>query len=310
MPSHRARLVSRYLRWTFKPIDISQMDPAELRALVEKRTPPLWPKGVEREEITSPVKGEWQRPNNSTPGATIYYLHGGGYVFGSPRTHRSLTYALSRAAAAPVFSLDYRLAPEHPCPAAIEDALAGWDWLLSTGLKPGEIVVGGDSAGGGLTLALLQALRKRGGPLPAGAFLYSPWTDLAATGEAIRENAESDPMFQADKLYNGGRHYAGALERTDPRVSPLYGSFVDLPKTLIFASGTEILRDDSVRAVEKMKAAGVDVEFILHDGLPHAWPIFRPLMPESQRTIEKTAAFIRRVVKSDPARAQLETAAA
>lgn len=255
---------------------------------------PFLPKGVLREEVTTPVKGEWLKPDRAAPGRTILYFHGGGYVFGSPRTHRPITYALALGATAPVFSLDYRLAPEHPCPVAIEDALAAWTWLLGLGADPKEIFVGGDSAGGGLVLAMMQSLRDKGAATPGGAFLFSPWTDLAATGGSIVENADSDAMFTSDTIRRGGARYAGGLPLDDPRLSPLYGRFDGLPPMIVFASDAEVLRDDSVRAVEKMRAAGGTVDFKLENGLVHAWPLFKPLMPESARTIREVAAFIRK----------------
>lgn len=293
MPSLRARLVNRYIRTTFRKIPLPDIDAAELRKAVESRVLPFLPKGVVREDLSAPVKGEWLRPREIEPGRTILYLHGGGYVFGSPRTHRPVTYALALAVKAPVFSADYRLAPEHPCPAAIEDALAAWDRLVASGVTPEEICVGGDSAGGGLTLALLQALRDRNARMPGGAFLFSPWADLASRGGSIAENAETDAMFTADSIRRGGARYAGSLALDDPRVSPLYGRFDGLPRMIIFASSTELLRDDSVRVAEKARAAGVDVRLKIEDGLVHVWPVFKPLMPESGRTINEVAAFIR-----------------
>lgn len=293
MPSLRARLVNRYIRSTFRELPLPDMEPARLRAVIESRAMPFLPKGVERSDVQRPVKGEWHRPDRPAPGRTILYLHGGGYFFGSPATHRTITYALARAAKAPVFSLDYRLAPEHPCPAAIEDALAAYDYVLAGGAAPETIYVGGDSAGGGLTVALLQALAAAGRPTPGGAFLYSPWTDLEATGASFASNAESDVMFRADSLKRGGRIYAGGLALDDPRVSPLYGRFDGFPRMLMFASTTEMLRDDCARLAEKMKAAGVKTTVRLEEGLVHVWPLFRPLMPESGQAIAETARFIR-----------------
>ncbi|MFZ5617260.1 MAG: alpha/beta hydrolase [Pseudomonadota bacterium] len=295
MPSLRARLVNRYIRSTFRKIPLPDIDSAKLRETVESRVLPFLPKGIDREEITAPVRGEWLRPLKIEPGRTILYLHGGGYVFGSPRTHRPITYALAIAAKAPVFSAAYRLAPEHPCPAAIEDALAAWNWLVASGTRPEEIYVGGDSAGGGLTLALLQALCDKGAAMPGGAFLFSPWADLAARGGSIAENAESDAMFTADSIRRGGAKYAGALALDDPRVSPLYGRFDGLPRMLVFASKDELLRDDSVRVAEKARGAGVEIDLKIEDGLIHVWPLFKPLMPESGRTIKDVAEFIRNV---------------
>lgn len=292
MPSLRARLVNRYIRSTFRRICLPDVDADELRRAVGARALPFLPKGVVREAVAGPVKGEWLRPSATAADRMILYLHGGAYVFGSPRTHRPITYALALAAKAPVFSLDYRMAPEHPCPAAIEDALAAWRWLVASGISPSKIYIGGDSAGGGLTLALLQALRDEGGDRPGGAFLFSPWTDLAARGASLDENAESDAMFAADTIRRGGARYQGALAADDPRVSPLYGRFEGLPPMIVFASDAEVLRDDSTRLVAKARAAGVDAKLRLEAGLVHVWPLFKPLMPESARTINEAAAFI------------------
>lgn len=292
MPSLRARLVNLYIRSTFRKLPLPDIEGATLRQRIEASARQFLPKGVAREEIAAPVKGEWLRPAKIEPGRTVLYIHGGGYVFGSPRLYRPITYGLALAANAPVFSLDYRLAPEHSCPAAIDDALAGWEWLAS--LTPAtEIFVGGDSAGGGLALALLQALREKGAKMPGGVFLYSPWADLAAKGASIAENAESDDMFTADSVRRGGARYAGALALDDPRVSPLYGRFEGFPPMLIFASDDELLRDDAARVAAKARAAGVPVDLRIEKGLIHVWPFFKPLMPESARTIRETAEFIR-----------------
>ncbi len=293
MPSLRARLVNRYVRSTFRRLAIPDIDAVALRAAVESKVLGFLPKGVAREEITVPVRGEWLTPGNKERGRAILYFHGGGYVFGSPRTHRPITYALALAARAPVFSAAYRLAPEYPCPAAIEDACAVWNWMLRSVGRLEEIFVGGDSAGGGLTIALLQSLRDKGDAMPGGAFLFSPWADLAARGSSVEENADRDAMFTADSVRRGGARYAGGLPLDDPRVSPLYGSFKGLPRLMIFASRDELLRDDSVRLAEKARAAGVSVDLRVEEGLIHVWPLFARLMPESGRTIADAAAFIR-----------------
>lgn len=293
MPSLRARLINRYTRRKLKPLRLPDIEPTELRRRMEAASTQILPKSVSRQAVAAPVRGEWQRPDNAAPGRTILYLHGGGYVFGSPRLMRPISCRLAAAARAPTFSLDYRLAPENPCPAAIEDALAAYDWLVAGGVAPKELYVGGDSAGGGLTLALLQALRNRGAALPGGAFLISPWTDLAARGASIDENDERDAMFTADTIRRGAMRYAGTLPLDDPRVSPLYGGFDKLPRLFICASTTEVLRDDAVRTADKAKAAGVPVELHLEEGLVHIWPLFAPVMPESGRTVKKIAAFIR-----------------
>lgn len=294
MPSLRARFVNRFVRMRLKPLKMPDIEPETLRAKMERSAILMLPKSVGIEPVERPVRGEWQRPQKIAPGCIILYFHGGGYVFGSPRLMSPISCHLAAAAEAPAFSLDYRMAPEHPCPAAIEDALAAFNWLLREGARPEEIYVGGDSAGGGLALAMTQALVAAGRPTPGGAFLISPWTDLTASGGSIAENDRKDAMFTADTIRRGGSRYAGPLALDDPRVSPLFGSYDGLPRLYICASRDEVLRDDAIRTAEKAKAAGVPVELQIENGLVHIWPIFAPFVPESVRTIRRIADFIRR----------------
>jgi acetyl esterase/lipase len=293
MPSLRARLLNRYIRSTLKPVFADQrLTTQDVRKRVDAKLLPFTPTGVEIEAVTAPVRGEWHRPAMVTTGRAILYFHGGGYVFGSPESHRHLTFRLAKAASAPVFSLEYRLAPEHPCPAAIDDALACWDWLIAEGFNPGEIFVGGDSAGGGLTLALLQAIQARKGAMPGGAFLYSPWTDLATTGASLEANEASDRMFTAESIRRTATRYSGDLRLDDPRVSPLYGSFEGMPPLLIFVSDDEVLRDDSLRLAERVKQTGGEVELKVENGLAHVWPLFCTFVPEGARAVRETADFM------------------
>jgi len=294
MPSIRAKLVNRYLRSTMKTLPLHEIEPERVRAIFEKRLVPGLPKGIVLEEVESPIKGEWHRLASGEGERTILYFHGGGYIFGSPKTHRSLTYPLALAAKANVFSLEYRLAPEHSCPAAIEDAIAAYQWLRATGHDPKHISFAGDSAGGGLALAALQTLRVNGDPLPASAVLYSPYTDLALEGAALKDNVKSDVMFQEKSIQVGAMYYQGDLDARDPRCSPLYGDMHGLPPLLIFASNSEMLLDDSTRLVRRAEQEGVDVSFIRRDGLAHVWPLFHPLMPEAKIDIDESAAFLRK----------------
>lgn len=238
------------------------------------------------------VTGEWHRPKSAAPGRTILYLHGGGYVFGSAKSHRNLTFALARESRANVFSLDYRLAPEHSFPAAVEDALAAWRWLIDRGGEPARTVIAGDSAGGGLALALMIACREQGLPAPAGAVLYSPWTDLAVTGESITKNAQSEAMFMPGCIAGGvGRYLNGADPRT-PLASPLYADLAGLPPVLIFASADEVLLDDAVRVHKNLCDAGAQSTLLVEKGLTHVWPIYVGRMPEAMRTVRRSAAFV------------------
>ena len=297
MPSLRARLVNLFLRSKMKKLPLHEMDPVKVRRVLNREGPFL-PKGVDIEPVEAKhdggvVRGEWHRPASRESDQAMLYLHGGGYFFGSPLSHRSLTFPLALNAGAAVFSLDYRLGPEDPCPAAIEDAVTAYRWLVASGWMPQNISIAGDSAGGGLTLATMQALRDAGDPLPGAAVLYSPYTDLAAEGASIARNGDNDAMFHAAALAQPNKHYVGALDPKDPRCSPLYGEMAGLPPLLVFASTSEMLYDDSTRLVQRAQAEGVDVEFVERDGLPHIWPYFHPLMPEAGKDIKRSAAFIR-----------------
>ncbi|HEY7183223.1 MAG TPA: alpha/beta hydrolase [Blastocatellia bacterium] len=239
------------------------------------------------------VKGEWLRLSGE-PQRTVYYLHGGAYVACSPETHRAFTSALSRAANARVFALDYRLAPEHRFPAAVEDAVAGYRWLLNQGVDPHEIVIGGDSAGGGLTMATMVALRDAGEPLPRAAFVLSPWADLSCAGRSLDTNDKRDPMFYGAGVRWMAPVYLGGASPRDPLASPVYADLSKLPPLMIHVSDTEVLLDDSMQLSDRAKQCGVDVNLRVWNDLPHAWPVFVALrMPESFQALSEIAEFIR-----------------
>jgi epsilon-lactone hydrolase len=247
------------------------------------------------------VPGEWITAPNSTDATTILYLHGGGYTIGSVNTHADMVSRICRASGARAFSLDYRLAPEHPYPAAVEDAAKAYRWLLGQGIRPESMVISGDSAGGGLTAATLLALKKAGDPLPGAAVLLSPWTDLEATGDSMKTRAEADPMISADPAKTMAKLYAGDVSLTDPLVSPLYGDFHGLPPMLIQVGDAEVLLDDSTRVAEKAKAAGVDVTLEVWDEMIHVFQIFAPMLPEGQQAIDKIGEWVKRHVHSGAA---------
>lgn len=229
-------------------------------------------------------------------GLAVLYLHGGGYFFGSPQTHRPLTLGMARAARAPVWALDYRLAPEHRYPAALEDAVAAYRWLVRSH-PDRRIVLAGDSAGGGLAVATAVTVRDLGLPGPAALICFSPWTDLAATGASLVTNARSCAMFTPESIREAASIYLGGADPLSPGASPLYADLAGLPPTLIFASTDEILLDDSLRLVEKAKARGVMVEIDLLGGVPHVWPLFSRILPEGRDSLAKVADFIDRLVK-------------
>ena len=229
-----------------------------------------------------------------TPGAdrgVILYLHGGAYALGRIATYREFVARLARATRMRGLAIDYRLAPEHPFPAALEDATAAYGWLLTQGHDPAQIIIGGDSAGGGLVLAALVALRDAGKPLPAGAVCISPWTDLALSGASVRSKARVDPMLDPDKLEMYASYYAGAHELTTPLVSPLYADLKGLPSLLIQVGTDEILLDDATRCAERAREDGVDVTLEIWDGMFHVFQVIS-FLPETKRAVGHIAEFV------------------
>jgi monoterpene epsilon-lactone hydrolase len=228
----------------------------------------------------------------SRAGYHVIYLHGGAYVFGSPSHYRNFLWRIARATRAQVLFVNYRLAPEHPFPAALDDAVAAYRWLLAEGADPSRIVIMGDSAGGGLAVSALFRLREQGIAMPAATVMMSPWTDLTVTGESNRVNAESDPLLEPEQARYIARLYLAGADPRSPDASPLYGDPTGLPRSLIQVGSDEIMLDDSLRMAQKMRAAGVDVELEVWPLMPHVWQVFAGFVPESRRAIEKIGAFV------------------
>ena len=233
-------------------------------------------------------------PAEAQCGQHILFLHGGGYVAGSPVLYRHLTWRFAMAAGAAVTAIDYRLAPEHPFPAALDDAVAAWRALLAEGADPRHCAVMGDSAGGGLTLALALRLRDQAEPMPAALAALSPWTDLAITGASCRLNAVVDPMQNADDLLPLAAKYLAGADPRNPYASPLYGNPRGLPPTLLQVGSDEILRDDTVRMAERMREAGCAVTLEIWPRMPHVWHGFAPVLPEARQAIARVGVFLRR----------------
>ncbi|MBN1471245.1 MAG: alpha/beta hydrolase [Syntrophaceae bacterium] len=230
---------------------------------------------------------------NDNDKATILYLHGGAYSMCSPQTHIGVTGLLSDLSQIRVLSVDYRLAPENPYPAALEDAVAAYRWLLKQGVPPDSIVIGGDSAGGGLTFATLLKLKENGDPLPVAAFAMSPWVDLAHTGETMHTKAGEDPMFTESGIDYMAKLYANGADLRLPLISPLYADLRALPPTLIHVGTSEMLLSDSLRMAEALKKAGVDCTIKEWEGLFH---VFHSVVyiPEARIANEEIAAFIKK----------------
>jgi acetyl esterase/lipase len=237
------------------------------------------------------VPAEWLIPPSASPRAVILYLHGGAWTLGWTNIHRRLVAQLARAATSRALAVDYPLAPEHPFPAALEDCLATYRWLLSSGTAPQDVVIAGDSAGGNLTLATLMSLRDAGDPLPAAAVCLSPATDLAGTGESFR--TVKDPAQTAEFVLGMVRHYAGSHDVKSPLLSPLYGDFRGLPPLLVHVGTDELLLSDSTRLAEKARAAGVDVTLVVWPAMWHVWHLVAPFVPEAREAIDAVGAFIR-----------------
>jgi monoterpene epsilon-lactone hydrolase len=252
------------------------------------------PEGAEIEPASiGGVKGEWARGRRARRDSALLYLHGGGYVIGSPKSHRHLTAALSEASGLSLFVPDYRLAPEHPFPAALEDAVAAYKGLLDSGLSPARLAIAGDSAGGGLTIATLVALRERKLPLPACAVGISPWTDLSQGGEAYRTRLKRDPMVTKDGLDAMAAAYLAGADPKTPLASPLFADLHGLPPLLLQVGTEEALYDDTVGLKSRAEAAGVEVSAESWGGMMHVWHIFHPILSEGRDAIARIGSYLK-----------------
>jgi monoterpene epsilon-lactone hydrolase len=295
MPSWQARVLKAYLRVQrlfSRPrdeLDV-QKERSELEALAGMFKPlsaiqcsPL---------VMSGVPAEWIVPSNLSTDRVLLYLHGGSYNAGSINSHRSLAANIAAAANARALIIDYRLAPEHPYPAAVDDATAAYEWLLDNGHAPGEIIIAGDSAGGGLALALLVHLRDKGKPLPALAICLSPWTDLAGAGESLQTRAKADIILDAGNLSKSAQAYLGGADPRAPLASPLYADLKGLPPLLIQVGSDEILLSDSTELAERAKGAGVNVTLEVWEPMQHDWHFAASFVPEGRQAIARIGEFV------------------
>ncbi len=239
------------------------------------------------------VAAEWVQPGGlKVPGKSILYLHGGGYMVGDPTLYRMFTWRLAQAACCRILAIDYRLAPEHPYPAAVEDALASYRWLLDQGHDGSDIALAGDSAGGNLVLVLLLRLREEGLPLPASAVCYSPWTDLTGSGGSVTLNARRDPMLPGHRLRESAHLYAPHMDHRDPMLSPVFADFRGLPPLALFVGSTEVLLDDAVRVGDRARYAGVEVELTIAPAQPHVYPVLARFLPEGREAVAASDRFV------------------
>ncbi len=296
--SWRARLVRRITSRFVKGIDTSIVDQAhvaDMRARLDKIARYLKRAfGVAVEATTvNGLYAEWLRPKKSANGKVLLYLHGGAYLVGSCRTHRQMVSHIARAAGINALVPEYRLAPEHPFPAAIEDAVGVYRWLLANGYNSADVFIAGDSAGGGLTVATLLELRHAGIPMPAAVVLLSPFLDVTASGESAKTRADQDPWFDAKDMFVVTDNYCPpGTDLKNPLVSPVFAIVAGLPPAYIQVGDDEILLSDSTRFADKMKGEGLDIEIEIWPEMWHVFQLFIGKMPESRRAIKRIGAYI------------------
>ena len=245
------------------------------------------------------VKAEWTSTPDADPSSAILYLHGGGYVICSLETHRHLVAEIGRASGTRTLAIDYRLAPEHPFPAPVEDTVAAYRYLLDSGIKPNRIAVAGDSAGGGLVVGGLLAIREAGLPLPACGWCISPWVDMEALGESFIDRAATDPTVQKETILMMAEWYLGGADPRHPHAAPIYGDLRGLPPLLIQVGAVETLLDDSMTLARKAAVADVPVDLQIWPEMIHIWHIFFPMLSAGRRAIASGGSFVRNAIRGD-----------
>lgn len=288
------RVLNAYLRLTEKPFLARVAEPDLLRQSFEKKAKLLFhpPGGSVFADATLagvPVHHVRAQGVDEEAGPLILFFHGGAYVFGSSRTHRAMLARLSAMSGLPAVLPDYRLAPENPFPAAVEDALAVYRAVMD---RPGGVILGGDSAGGGLALALLAEVLRAGLPAPRGLFGLSPLTDLSFSGQSVTMNEATDVVLPAARAEEAATMYLDGADPRDPRASPLFAAFDGAPPVWITAGDTEILLDDTRRMTGRLREQGVVVTEVIEHDLPHVWPIFQTTLPEGRATLQALAGWI------------------
>jgi len=250
------------------------------------------------EEVdTGGVPGEWITVPGAATERVLFYLHGGGYALGSVNTHREMISRLARAAGVRALAINYRLAPENPYPAAVEDSVKAYRWLLASGINPGHVVIAGDSAGGGLTVATMIALRDAEDTLPAAGVCISPWTDMECIGESLLASIEGGGMIELDGIRQMANAYLGGADARTPLASPIHADLTGLPPLLIQVGGAEELYSDATRLAGKAEADGVDVTLESWEDMFHVWHSYAPMLPEGQQAINRVGEFIRKKMR-------------
>lgn len=300
--SKRAALLNGWLRRIEKPAMRRAKGPLQLRNRMEQQARLFFhaPRGTQMQwqaldQGRACVDALEVVPTLLTSDLVVLYLHGGGFVFGSPNAYAALAGQLAQRLRARVILPRYRLAPEHPFPAAFDDARTAWDALLQSGISPDQIVIGGDSAGGALTLSLLGQLAAEQAQMPAAAFCLSPLTDMAFTGASFRRNAKAEAVLPAERAHAMAEMYLNSADANDPQVSPLYGRFSGASPVWITVGDTEILHDDARRMGQVLKRDGVDVTYVEQQDLPHVWPLFHNILPEACQTLDDLVGWIKQI---------------
>ena len=302
MTSLRAKIVRHTTRAFFKTIDAEKANVQAMRSIWHASANVLWTARkvkIERAEVGG-LTAEWLTPRHAPADKLLLYLHGGAYIMGNCATHRQLVSYLARYSGIKALLPEYRLAPEHPFPAAIEDVVGLYRKLLADGYDAENIVIAGDSAGGGLAMATLLSLRDAGDPLPSAACLLSPWLDLASTGESMTTRAKKDPWFHPEDMPTVAAYYCPEDELRNPLASPVYADLSGLPPLYIQVGADEILLSDSTRAAEKVREAGGEVDIEIWPGMWHVFQAFLRQVPESRKAVKKIGAYIRQALRCDP----------
>ena len=294
MSSIRAKLIRSVSSAILRRHSVATLDIARARRLTAwlgRLQPTAFGVTVTADKVGG-LHAEWLRPRNRVEGKLLLYLHGGAYIIGGCDMHRHMVSHIARAGRIQALVPEYRLAPEHKFPAAVDDALSVYRSVLRMGIKPDDIIIAGDSAGGGLTVATLLALRDAGDALPAAAILMSPFLDATGSGESMRTRADLDPWFRAEDLPVISDHYCESHQRRFPLVSPVFADVEELPPMLIQVGDHEILLSDSQRFADLLIAAGIDVQLEVWPEMYHVFQIFVGKMPEARRAINTIGDYI------------------
>lgn len=292
-------LVLRGLNFWLRRVEKNRLrkgTPAQLRRALEVQSKLAFhpPRGTRQQWQTyGDIPCLEVTPRGSTPDRVLFYIHGGGFVFGSPDTHSAMAARLAHAIGARAVMPRYRCAPEHACPAASEDVRAAWDGLIAGGMAPGDIVIGGDSAGGALAFGLVSALCAEGMALPGAVFGLSPLADLTFCSDSLQKNADCDVILPAERAAELAELFLQGQRGDAPGVSPIFGAFHGAPPAWITVGDTEILLDDACRLAARLQEHGVDITLKVEHDLPHVWPIFHNILPEARKTLGALAQWIR-----------------